>query len=115
MYFWLHSIPERISHGQSKIQFQLVAVMSLLALFTSYRRQGPVDFTTFEEALRLARAVGDPVLVLSVLNNFAWIAIEAEPPRGIALAAEMQGVIDRELGGVAASAPLDTIAHALLA
>lgn len=34
MYFWLHSIPERIGHGSSKIQFQLVAVMSLLALFT---------------------------------------------------------------------------------
>jgi hypothetical protein len=34
MYFWLHSIPERISHGSSKTQFTLVAVMSLLALFT---------------------------------------------------------------------------------
>jgi len=34
MYFWLHSIPERIAHGASKTQFQLVAVMSLLALFT---------------------------------------------------------------------------------
>src|SRR4029079_5660235 len=34
MYFWLHSIPERISHGSSKVQFQLVAVLSLLALFT---------------------------------------------------------------------------------
>jgi hypothetical protein len=34
MYFWLHSIPERLSHGSSKIQFQLVAVLSLLALFT---------------------------------------------------------------------------------
>jgi hypothetical protein len=34
MYFWLHSIPERISHGSSRIQFQLVAVLSLLALFT---------------------------------------------------------------------------------
>jgi hypothetical protein len=33
-YFWLHSIPERIAHGAGKIQFQLVAVMSLLALFT---------------------------------------------------------------------------------
>jgi hypothetical protein len=33
-YFWLHSIPERIAHGAGKIQFQLVAVLSLLALFT---------------------------------------------------------------------------------
>ena len=33
-YFWLHSIPERLSHGTGKVQFQLVAVLSLLALFT---------------------------------------------------------------------------------
>ena len=34
MYFWLHSIPERIAHGTGKIQFQLVGVLALLALFT---------------------------------------------------------------------------------
>ena len=34
MYFWLHSIPERLSHGTGKIQFQLVGVLALLALFT---------------------------------------------------------------------------------
>ncbi|UVC13738.1 hypothetical protein [Mesorhizobium onobrychidis] len=34
LYFWLHSLPERMSHGGSQIQFQLVAVLSLLALFT---------------------------------------------------------------------------------
>ena len=34
VYFWLHSIPERISHGTGKIQFQLVGVLALLALFT---------------------------------------------------------------------------------
>jgi hypothetical protein len=34
LYFWLHSIPERLAHGSSKIQFQLVAVLALLALFT---------------------------------------------------------------------------------
>ena len=34
MYFWLHSIPERIAHGTGKIQFQLVGVLCLLALFT---------------------------------------------------------------------------------
>lgn len=33
-YFWLHSVPERIAHGTGKVQFQLVAVLSLLALFT---------------------------------------------------------------------------------
>lgn len=34
MYFWLHSIPERLAHGTGKIQFQLVGVLALLALFT---------------------------------------------------------------------------------
>lgn len=34
LYFWLHSLPERMSHGASQHQFQLVAVLSLLALFT---------------------------------------------------------------------------------
>lgn len=34
LYFWLHSIPERIAHGAGKVQFQLVGVLALLALFT---------------------------------------------------------------------------------
>lgn len=34
LYFWLHSLPERIAHGSGKVQFQLVGVLCLLALFT---------------------------------------------------------------------------------
>lgn len=34
LYFWLHSIPERIAHGTGRLQFQLVGVLALLALFT---------------------------------------------------------------------------------
>lgn len=34
LYFWLHALPERMAHGASKIQFELVAVLALLALFT---------------------------------------------------------------------------------
>jgi len=34
LYFRLHSLPERIAHGTSQLQFQLVAVLTLLALFT---------------------------------------------------------------------------------
>lgn len=34
LYFRLHSLPERIAHGTSKVQFQLVAVLALIALFT---------------------------------------------------------------------------------
>ena len=34
LYFWLHSLPERMSHGAGQLQFQLVGALSLLALFT---------------------------------------------------------------------------------
>lgn len=34
LYFRLHSLPERIAHDASYIQFQLVAVLSLIALVT---------------------------------------------------------------------------------
>lgn len=34
VYFWLHSIPERVAHGTGRLQFQLVGVLALLALFT---------------------------------------------------------------------------------
>jgi hypothetical protein len=34
LFFWLHSLPERIAHKTHKLQFELVAVLGLLALFT---------------------------------------------------------------------------------
>jgi hypothetical protein len=34
VYFRLHALPEHIAHGANKIQFQIVAVLALLALFT---------------------------------------------------------------------------------
>jgi hypothetical protein len=34
LYFNLHSLPERMSHRTSKVQFEIVAVLGLLALFT---------------------------------------------------------------------------------
>ena len=33
-YFTLHSIPERMAHGVNTSQFQIVALLSLIALFT---------------------------------------------------------------------------------
>jgi len=33
-YLWLHSLPERLAHGAQKTQFQIVAVLALIALFT---------------------------------------------------------------------------------
>jgi len=89
--------------------------MMVLALFTCHRRRGAVDFTTFDEAVRLACDAGDPLLLLAVLNNYAYVALEASDPRGIRLAGEMQMLIDDELGSAVPSPWLDTIAVALLA
>src|SRR5690242_13398598 len=33
-YFWLHSLPERLAHKSQKIQFEIVAVLGLISLFT---------------------------------------------------------------------------------
>ncbi len=34
LFFWLHSLPERIAHKSHKLQFEVVAVLGLLSLFT---------------------------------------------------------------------------------
>ncbi|NHF73162.1 hypothetical protein [Paracoccus xiamenensis] len=33
-FLWLHSLPERMAHKSQKLQFEIVAVLCLLALFT---------------------------------------------------------------------------------
>lgn len=33
-FLWLHSLPERMAHKSQKLQFEVVAVLCLLALFT---------------------------------------------------------------------------------
>lgn len=34
LFLWLHSLPERVAHKSHKIQFEIVAVLGLIALFT---------------------------------------------------------------------------------
>jgi hypothetical protein len=34
LFFYLHTLPERMAHKSSKLQFEIVAVLGLLALFT---------------------------------------------------------------------------------
>jgi hypothetical protein len=34
MFFWLHSLPERLVHNSTKMHLDLVAVLALLSLFT---------------------------------------------------------------------------------
>lgn len=34
VFLWLHSLPERVAHKGKKLQFEVVAILCLLALFT---------------------------------------------------------------------------------
>jgi hypothetical protein len=34
LFFWLHSLPERVAHRSHKLQLELVAVLCLISLFT---------------------------------------------------------------------------------
>src|SRR6185437_15464996 len=34
LFFWLHSLPERIAHKSHKLQFEIVALLGLISLFT---------------------------------------------------------------------------------
>ncbi len=84
--------------------------MMVLALATSYWRHGVVDYTTFDEALRLAREAGDPLLVLAILNNYVYVAITRGDQRGIAMTEELRHLAEREMPDGYPSAWLDTIA-----
>src|SRR5687768_14589469 len=64
----------------------------VLALFTSFRRRSTVDFTTFDEATRLARTVGDPRLLVAVLNNYAWSALDSDEATGLLVAEQLHAV-----------------------
>jgi diguanylate cyclase (GGDEF)-like protein len=89
--------------------------MMVLALFTSYRRYGSIDYTTFDEAVRLAAEAGEPLLQLAVLNNYVYVALIHDDPRGVAMVEQMRALIEREVGDSCPSAWLDTIALGLLA
>lgn len=34
LFFWLHSLPERVAHKSKKLQLEVVAILCLLSLFT---------------------------------------------------------------------------------
>jgi diguanylate cyclase (GGDEF)-like protein len=82
----------------------------VLALFTSYLRRGPTDFTTFDEALRLARESGRLLLELATLNNYAYVALTARDPRAAPICAELRDLAARHLPEHCPSTWLDTIA-----
>jgi two-component system cell cycle response regulator len=82
-----------------------------LALYTSFGRAGPADWELFEEALRRARMLDEPILLLAVLNKYAWAGQHDPAMRGRAaeLIDEMEALLE---GGriPPPAAMLDTIA-----
>ena len=88
--------------------------MMILALFTSYWRLGSVDYTTFDEALRLARDLGDPLMLLAVLNNYIYVGLTRGDRQVLAMVEEMRRLVERELADSCPSAWLDTIAVGLM-
>jgi len=88
--------------------------MGVLAVSTSYWRLGDPDYTTFEEALRLARELGDPVLLLTIMNNYVYTAVTRGDERGVEMTEEMRRIAEHELPQGYPSAWLDTIAFGLM-
>ena len=82
-----------------------------LALYTSYGRAGPADWELFEEAVRRARMLDEPILLLAVLNKYAW-ASQHDPAmrdRAVELIDEMETLLE-DGRIIPPAAMLDTIA-----
>ncbi|HET9123683.1 MAG TPA: GGDEF domain-containing protein [Solirubrobacteraceae bacterium] len=88
--------------------------MMVLALSTSYWRQGEIDYTTFEEALRLARELGDPILLLAILNNYVYVGVTRGDDHVAERTDEMRRIAEREMPQRVPAAWLDTIAYGLM-
>ncbi|HEX3618481.1 MAG TPA: GGDEF domain-containing protein [Solirubrobacteraceae bacterium] len=89
--------------------------MMVLALATSYWRHGEVDYTTFDESLRLAEEAGYPVLHLAILNNYVYVAVTRGDERGVEMTEVLRTLADQVMPDGYPSAWLDTIAFGLMA
>jgi len=88
----------------------------VLAMLTNYDRAGGIDLELLEDSLRRARALGDPDVLLLVLNNFAWTAHQCEEgrPRAYELMEEMTTLV-AEGRAIPSAADLDTMGWLRLA
>jgi len=80
----------------------------VLALLTSLHRAGGVSYELFDHSLALARRLGEPVLTIAVLNNYAWVLYER---RELAAARELVDEIGRIAEGTGLSIPLHPSEH----
>ena len=96
LYLRLHSLPERMAHKSQKLQFEIVAILGLLALFTHIHLfwivallLAVIDIPDFGTPLR------------SIAGSVEKIADSAEVPG-------KQAVVDEESAAQAALAPGNT-------
>jgi hypothetical protein len=98
LYLTLHTLPERMAHKSQKLQFEIVAVLGLLALFTHNHLfwvigllLAMVDLPDFSTPLRgiagsVAKIAGDEAT--EAVDQDAARAVAAEGPRPKAVAAK---------------------------
>jgi len=100
LYLTLHTLPERMAHKSQKLQFEIVAVLGLLALFTHNHLfwvigllLAMVDLPDFSTPLRgiagsVAKIAGDDTT--GTADQDAAPAVTAEGPRPKAVAAKSE-------------------------
>lgn len=88
LYLVLHSLPERIAHAGQKAQFQLVAVLGLIALFTHERLFWIAALLL--ALVRLPDIGGTMARVNQSLARIASVAEERSSPRAPATAPSIE-------------------------
>jgi hypothetical protein len=95
LYLHLHTLPERLAHKTKKLQFEIVAVLGLLALFTHNHlfwviglMLALIDLPDFLTPLRniatsVGKLAGDPPAATSVENKGNGVAVTAALPVAI--------------------------------
>ncbi len=86
LYLHLHSLPERMAHKSQKLQFEIVAVLGLLALFTHIHLfwvigllLAMVDLPDFGTPLRRIAGSVDKIAGVPPADEEAEIAAEGAP------------------------------------
>lgn len=101
LFFWVHSLPERMAHKSQKLQMEIVALLCLIALFTHMH--------IFWIAALLLAFIDFPG-VMSPFTRIA-VALERAAPPAAAGAASPDRPTPPDLSAPPA-APPDTVRHA---
>jgi hypothetical protein len=87
LYLRLHSLPERMAHKSQKLQFEIVAVLGLLALFTHIHLfwvigllLAMIDLPDFGTPLRRIASSVEKIAGVPPGDGAAQLAIEDAPP-----------------------------------